>query len=64
MLMYTKCSEEELVCRVGTVLAGGLVQKWTPTPHKVEPPKEKPGSRKSGLLGSTSLCFITVCPRR
>ncbi|CAI7993280.1 Cilia- and flagella-associated protein 46 [Geodia barretti] len=42
----------ELVCHVSTVLAGGLVQKWTPSPPdptKTDPTsKENLGGRKSG----------------
>ena len=48
----TNFSGGELVCHVSTVLAGGLVQKWTPSPPdptKTDPTsKENLGGRKSG----------------
>ena len=45
-------SEELLVCRVCTVLAGGLVQRWMPKPR--EPTREGggEGGKKLGKQGT------------
>ena len=48
-------SEELLVCRVCTVLAGGLVQRWMPRPREPTTTIQGEGGREGGGEGGKKL---------